>query len=63
MLLRDLQTRTVTFSSAERTSQVVSPGRADYFRDYDQRRANDPMRRKQIREAMARYRQNRRTGA
>ena len=59
MLLRDLLTRTVTFSPAERTG----PGRSDYFRDYDQRRSNDPMRRKQVREAMARYRQNRRTGA
>ena len=59
MLMRDLLTRTITFSPGER----AGPGRTDYFRDYDQRRANDPMRRKQIREAMARYRQNRRSGA
>jgi hypothetical protein len=52
-------TRTVTLLDADRSV----PGRTDYFRAYDQRRANNPMRRQQIREAMARYRQNRRTGA
>jgi hypothetical protein len=59
MLLRDMLTRTVTLLDADRSV----PGRTDYFRAYDQRRANNPMRRQQIREAMARYRQNRRTGA
>jgi len=57
MLLRDLSVRVVSFSS----EPIRNPGgdRTDYFRDYDQMRANDPMRRQQIRAAMQRYRQRR----
>lgn len=57
MLLRDLPVRVVQFHS----EPVRAPGgdRTDYFRDYDQMRANDPMRRQQIRTAMQRYRQRR----
>jgi hypothetical protein len=58
MLLRDLSTRRVTLMEPV----VASPGRADYFREYDQIRAADPRRKQQIREAMARYRKSRRVG-
>jgi hypothetical protein len=57
MLLRDLSVRVVSFSSEPIRS--ASGDRADYWRDYDQMRANDPMRRQQIRAAMQRYRQRR----
>ncbi|MCA3072801.1 MAG: hypothetical protein IOD11_20495 [Rhodocyclaceae bacterium] len=57
MLLRDLSVRVVSFSSEPIRS--VAGDRTDYFRDYDQMRANDPMRRQQIRTAMKRYRQRR----
>ena len=57
MLLRDLALRVVSFSS----EPIRNPGgdRTDYFRDYDQQRAHDPMRGQQIRAAMQRYRQRR----
>jgi hypothetical protein len=57
MLLRDLSVRLVSFSREPIRS--ASGDRTDYFRDYDQMRANDPMRRHQIRTAMQRYRQRR----
>lgn len=57
MLLRDLSVRVVSFSSEPIRS--VAGDRTDYWRDYDQSRANDPMRRQQIRAAMQRYRQRR----
>jgi hypothetical protein len=57
MLLRDLQVRTVSFSASDRPAHTSSASRSDYFRDYDQRRASDPLRRQQIRSAMMRYRQ------
>jgi hypothetical protein len=58
MLLRDLQARTIVF---DREPIRQSADRTDYFRDYDQMRAQDPMRRQQIRTAMQRYRQRQRT--
>lgn len=58
MLLRDLKPRTIVFDSEPLV--VTAPARADYFRTYDQARANDPIRRAQIRAAMARYRQRKR---
>lgn len=59
MLLRDLAVRVVSFSS----EPIRNPGgdRSDYFRDYDRLRANDPLRRQQIRGAMKRYRQRLKT--
>lgn len=59
MLLRDLPVRTVNLLGSETVAQS-SGGRLDYYRDYDMRRADDPRRRQQIREAMARYRQRKR---
>ena len=57
MLLRDLAVRVVQFQSEP--IRNPSGDRTDYFRDYDQQRAHDPMRRQQIRTAMQRYRQRR----
>ena len=56
MLLRDLAVRVVSFSEPIRHPGV---DRTDYFRDYDQQRAHDPMCGQQIRAAMQRYRQRR----
>jgi len=60
MLLRDLPVRSVRLLGDDCEPVATSAGRADYFRDYDLRRASDPRRRQQIRDAMARYRQRKR---
>lgn len=57
MLLRDLAVRVVQFHS----EPIRNPGgdRTEYFRTYNEQRAQDPALREQWREASKRYRQRR----
>jgi hypothetical protein len=59
MLLRDLAVRTVQFNAEP--SRSSTGDRTEYFRIYNERRAQDPVLREQWRAASKRYRQRAKT--